>query len=658
LFARDGALIQSLDGAKARLAKFAASTAGMGIGLFSAGSKAAKGLDELGNLATDRAAAMASLSAATGTSTERLSALEYAAGTVGVPFEQLAGTLKGFSSRISQAADAGDETFARLGIGYQELLGLPLDESLERVATALANVANPGDRTRMAEELGLAELLPLLNQGASGLRQLKADASNFGSIVTSEDAAKAREFSQQWNQLQQAVRGFLLDIGRALIPSREFTSMLANGMRKAGPAVKSLAGYLGELANKAEPVAYAVLAVGAGLVGLAGSAAAVGVALKGASVVLPILGSGLKVFGGAARLPFVALRAAVGLLPAAFGLMATAATGAFGLVTAAAGLMLSPFGLIAVGAVAAGAAYVAFSQNGADNLLSLGETATGVFGSITESAWAIADSAAESFASVRETGTAAWSGISAAIQAGDLQAAAEVALAALHLEWVKITGKLKLAWEQFTTFVTATWKQVQNVAANTWEDLTTWVAKRINDLMRLLRVISAEERDQRNAALDRDNTQARTERDKKADDATVGLFEKSREEQAKLVAATAATVAEAQKRFAEAMKTAATAATKAEAKKRESEKSTAKPASGGGSGGGSAFAAAAIRGALLQAASGATFAQAFGVGDKSGMRDLANSARKTADNTAETNTAVRQVESAVKKLGEQGLAWG
>lgn len=103
----------------------------------------------------------------------------------------------------------------------QQLEGLGVDETFLLLADALSKVEDEMTKSALASQVfgrGGAKLLPLINQGADGINELRQQARDLG-IVLSEDATKgAEEFKDRLADATDAIGGLKTSIGVALMP--------------------------------------------------------------------------------------------------------------------------------------------------------------------------------------------------------------------------------------------------------------------------------------------------------------------------------------------------------------------------------------------------------------------------------------------------------
>lgn len=141
------------------------------------------------------------LSDATGSSIEKLAALDKTARQTGTTFETLSSALIKLNMSLGSAKDGDDisRVVNALGLSLKELRGLDPAEAFERIAVALNGFADDGNKARAAQELfgkSLKEVAPLLKDVAErgvtaseGIRQAAEEADKFSKNVAGVNAA-------------------------------------------------------------------------------------------------------------------------------------------------------------------------------------------------------------------------------------------------------------------------------------------------------------------------------------------------------------------------------------------------------------------------------------------------------------------------------------
>jgi hypothetical protein len=141
-----------------------------------------------------------------GVTVEFLSGIGYAAKDSGASVEALADAMK-FLNKNASDANIGEEgpvkAFALLGVSVQDATGkLKNGENLfYDVADAISSLGNDADKTAAAMALlgrGGTDLIPTLNMGATGIRQMQEEAKALGAVMTTSLAAAG----DKWGKLE------------------------------------------------------------------------------------------------------------------------------------------------------------------------------------------------------------------------------------------------------------------------------------------------------------------------------------------------------------------------------------------------------------------------------------------------------------------------
>lgn len=193
--------------------------------------------------AVDYQDSIAKLATRSGVTTEAISALGYAADMSDVSTSELA---KGLRVLAKDAADGGDNLRA-MGISLNDASGQAktADVLFSEVADRFASLPDGVAKTNLAIELfgdkiG-PQLLPLLNSGAAGLKDMADEAARFG-LVVDHDAAKASElFNDNLTRLQSMAKGAAVSIGNALIPSiNDLVAEFLTGMKHGNGLIDTI----------------------------------------------------------------------------------------------------------------------------------------------------------------------------------------------------------------------------------------------------------------------------------------------------------------------------------------------------------------------------------------------------------------------------------
>ena len=191
-------------------------TALLGAGFMSTIGEAINSLDKM-----DEAAERIGLT------TESLSGLSYAGKMSGVEFEDMTAALSKLSVKMQDAASGGKEAsawFKDVGVSVKGADGnlKSVDVVLAEVADRFRGFEDGAAKTALAVDgLGKsgAKLVPMLNQGASGLKSMHEEASRLGGIIDGKLAKQAAEFNDNLDRLGVLSASAGKSIAGGLLPS-------------------------------------------------------------------------------------------------------------------------------------------------------------------------------------------------------------------------------------------------------------------------------------------------------------------------------------------------------------------------------------------------------------------------------------------------------
>lgn len=130
-----------------------------------------------------------------GTTTEALGKLRYAGELTGVTTTTMDMALQRFQRRLGESANGTGvmrESLMELGLSAQDLIDLPLDQQMEKLAGAMAGAGTQQDRLRLAMTMFDSEGVALVNtlaEGAGGLQEMGKEAEQLGLLLSRADVA-------------------------------------------------------------------------------------------------------------------------------------------------------------------------------------------------------------------------------------------------------------------------------------------------------------------------------------------------------------------------------------------------------------------------------------------------------------------------------------
>jgi len=225
LLADDSKLQQGLTRAQASLRGFGSSLQAIGLPLMAVGTAITGSLSLAVSSFTSVGDSLAKMSRRVGLSVETLSAFSHAANRGGMDVETLETGIRKMHQTLYDAGrgmgDAG-RTLAALGLKASDLAALSPEDQFRKIADRLSQIQNPGTRAALAVDLfgkSGARLLPMLEDGAAGLDEIRERCERLGIIVTSTEAAGAEVLDDAFTDLRASAKAVAFSIGGALAPA-------------------------------------------------------------------------------------------------------------------------------------------------------------------------------------------------------------------------------------------------------------------------------------------------------------------------------------------------------------------------------------------------------------------------------------------------------
>jgi len=200
----------------------------------------------------------------TGLSTDELQRLAFAAnlsdanlGNLSKSVLRMHRTLGDLEEGTKEAKDA----FGALGLQAKDFEGLSPDEKFNKIAEAIADVSDAGKRADLAQTIfgkGGAELLPMLESGAEGFRNLKKERESLGPLMTPEQIASAEQFNDSISRLKESAQANIFQGLATAFP--ELTDIINNfaannGFEKMTPALQAFSGAMVDIIGKVAELA-------------------------------------------------------------------------------------------------------------------------------------------------------------------------------------------------------------------------------------------------------------------------------------------------------------------------------------------------------------------------------------------------------------------
>lgn len=160
-----------------------------------------------------------------GIAVREFSELAYAAQLSDVEITGLSAALKKMQVSLSEGGTGSKgvlQTLTALGLRLDDLKSRRPDQQFEVIGDAINGLKDPADRTRAAVELfgrAGADLLPLFEQGADGIRLLRAEAEDLGKTLDEEGAKRLQAADDATKRLKASTEGLSQTLAIKLSPA-------------------------------------------------------------------------------------------------------------------------------------------------------------------------------------------------------------------------------------------------------------------------------------------------------------------------------------------------------------------------------------------------------------------------------------------------------
>lgn len=319
MFVKDGTVQKTLASVRRQLTTFGQSIRSIGLGAIGLGG--AVGAPMIAAVASfaESGAAIDDMANKTGIGADALQELSYAAGQSATDINSLE---KGLIKMQRNMVEAGkgsltaSAAFNSIGLSVADLSAMTGDAQFEAIATQIASIQDPAHRTAAA--IGIfgksgADLLPLLNEGASGIAKMREEAKRLGLVMDQDAIKNAAILDDGIHRITMSFGAFKNAVGAAISgPAIQFAEWLTQG-------AVSTAGFVNEnrgLVIGIGAVAGSLVIAGGALVGLGLTLSLMGTAVGGLATAWGALGSVLAaVAGSPIALTLAGIAAIVAVVP-------------------------------------------------------------------------------------------------------------------------------------------------------------------------------------------------------------------------------------------------------------------------------------------------------------------------------------------------------
>jgi len=233
--ADDSGLEKGIGRAQARLATFAkVGAAAAAAAVVAVGAALANATRNAINFADQ----MAKTSQRIGLTTEALSKLQYAAKLSDVSLSDLRVGL----SQLARNMDMNSDAFERLGIAIRNQDGSLRDVNsvFTDLVERFSKMQDGAQKTALAMEIfgrSGANMIPLLNAGAAGLKQMTDEAQQLGLVIDRNTAKRAEQFNDNLTRLGSVLEGIGTVIASKALPGLiKLTDSLVTWVKESNAA--------------------------------------------------------------------------------------------------------------------------------------------------------------------------------------------------------------------------------------------------------------------------------------------------------------------------------------------------------------------------------------------------------------------------------------
>lgn len=178
-----------------------------------------------------------------GVPVEELSALRHAAELAAVPSEALTKGLGKLARSVVDAAQGSTTAVAAyqaLGLSFRNADGSlkSVGDLLPQIADRFAAMKDGSAKTALAMQIfgkAGAELIPLLNGGSSGLKEMTDEAKALGLVISGDTAKTAEAFNDNLTRLSRVLTGVVTQLSANILPTlARFSQFLIDSAKNSG----------------------------------------------------------------------------------------------------------------------------------------------------------------------------------------------------------------------------------------------------------------------------------------------------------------------------------------------------------------------------------------------------------------------------------------
>ena len=197
-----------------------------------------------------------------GIAVEELTALQFAANLSGASVDKLGDALKDMLKNASDAANGSQgpaSLFRSLGVTVTDAGGKvrSTTELVSDLAEVFSGLDDGATKTNLAMKVfgeSGKELIPMLNAGRDGIRQMTSEAESFGAVVTESAAMAAEKYNDNIMRLGASFNSLYNSAANSLLPSlNSVTTAMVEATAVTGSFGEGLQVLFNEFVNSGSP---------------------------------------------------------------------------------------------------------------------------------------------------------------------------------------------------------------------------------------------------------------------------------------------------------------------------------------------------------------------------------------------------------------------
>ena len=194
----------------------------------SAGASAAKSLISFGAATAQNIDKLSKMSRALGLTYGQMAGFQLAGNLAGVGVESIAHAAMKADHAFLEAAHGSEEAIAKftsLGLSMADLKKMSPEQRFAAIAESISKLPTAAERSAAAVKMfgkSGADLLPLFEDGAAGIKKATDQAEKFGLVLSNEQGKDVEKMNDSFTSAYAAIQGIVTQVTAQLSPAITF----------------------------------------------------------------------------------------------------------------------------------------------------------------------------------------------------------------------------------------------------------------------------------------------------------------------------------------------------------------------------------------------------------------------------------------------------